>query len=292
MKAVGILWIGLVGLVACGGSPAAAPSHPSPTPTQTGHVTAAGVDRSYVLFRPHSLGSSKPAPLVIALHGYGQSTTGLDAMTNFGDLAKKIGFILVYPQGIDNSWNAGSCCGQNSNNDVAFIKALIDKLVSTEHVDPKRVFATGMSNGGFMAQRLGCELSDHITAVASVSGSLVTESCNPSRAISILEMHGIEDVYVPYQGGMSPGLGSFPPTMSVMKRWVSIDGCATAPAVSQSGKTTTYTWTQCRDGTSVVLNTVAEAGHRWFSPALNPEQPDATGVIWDFFSHSPPLPLM
>jgi polyhydroxybutyrate depolymerase len=168
----------------------------------------------------------------------------MEETSHFDDLATKVGFIVVYPEGIDHSWNAGSCCGQNTTDDVAFIKALIERFVSAEHVDPKRVFATGMSNGGFMAQRLGCELSDQLSAVASVSGSLVTASCNPARAVSVLEMHGLDDFLVPYEGGATQGLGPFPPTMSVMKRWASLDSCALTPAVTQSGKTTTYTWTK------------------------------------------------
>lgn len=290
MKALGLLWAALVGLAACGGSTAAVPSRPSPTPTQIGHITIAGAERTYVLYRPRSLDPTKLAPLVITLHGYSQGTTGIQAMTNFNDLAQKVGFVVAYPQGIASSWNAGSCCGQNDNDDVAFIKALIDRLVTIVHVDPKRVFATGMSNGAAMAHRLGCEASDRIAAVASVSGSLITKSCNPSRAISVLEMHGVADPIVPYQGGEVSGLGSFPPTISVMKRWASLDGCAPEPAVSQSAITTTYTWTQCRDGSRVVLEAIAGAGHRWFGQAGYNEEPDATQVVWTFFSQSPPLP--
>jgi polyhydroxybutyrate depolymerase len=249
-------------------------------------MKVAGIERSYLVFRPPSLDTSKPAPLVVAIHGYGADAMGMEETSHFDDLATKVGFIVVYPEGIDHSWNAGTCCGQNTNDDVAFIKALIERFVSAEHVDPKRLFATGMSNGGFMAQRLGCELSDQLSAVASVSGSLVTASCNPSQAVSVLEMHGLDDFLVPYEGGATRGLGQFPPTMSVMKRWASLDGCAVTPAVTQSGKTTTYTWTKCRDDTNIVLVAIAEAGHKWFRPVFDVDQPDATQVVWDFFSHS------
>jgi polyhydroxybutyrate depolymerase len=284
------LFVLLVGFAACGGSAAPAPSRSSPSPVQRGSITVGGLERTYVLFQPLSLDPKQMVPLVIALHGYTVSATWMEETTHFDALAERAGFVVVYPQGTGNSWNAGTCCGNNNNDDVGFIKALIDKVVRTAHIDPKRVYATGMSNGGFMAQRLACELSAQITAVASVSGSLVTASCAPSRAISVLEIHGTEDQTVPYQGGSIAGIGALPPTMSLMKRWASLDGCATTPALSQSGITTTYTWSPCRDGSSVVLDAVAGGGHSWFGPEAMPGSPDATQVAWTFFSQSPPLP--
>jgi polyhydroxybutyrate depolymerase len=280
----------VVGLVACSGSAAPAPSHSSPSPVQRGSITYGGLERTYVFFQPFSLDPKQVVPLVIALHGYTVGATWMEDTTHFDALAERAGFVVVYPQGTGNSWNAGSCCGNNKNDDVGFFKALIEKLISNAHVDPKRVYATGMSNGGFMAQRLACELSAQITAVASVSGSLVTESCNPSRAISVLEIHGTDDQTVPYQGGSTPGIGVLPQTMSLMRRWAGLDGCAVTPAVSQSGITTRYTWAPCRDGSSVVLDAVAGGGHSWFGPEAMPESPDATQAAWTFFSQSPPLP--
>lgn len=289
-RSLSLLVVGLVGFAACGGPTAPAPSRSSPSPVQRGSITVAGLERTYVLFQPLSLDPKQVVPLVIALHGYTVSATWMEETTHFDALAEKAGFVVVYPQGTGNSWNAGTCCGNNNNDDVGFFKALIDKLVRTANIDPKRIYATGMSNGGFMAQRLGCELSAQITAVASVSGSLVTASCAPSRAISVLEIHGTEDQTVPYQGGSIAGIGALPPTMSLMKRWASLDGCAATPALSQSGITTTYTWTPCRDGSSVVLDAVAGGGHSWFGPDAMPGSPDATQVAWTFFSQSPPLP--
>jgi polyhydroxybutyrate depolymerase len=272
----------------CGGQAAETPAQGSPSPTRIEHLTVAGQQRVYVLYRPPSLDPKQPVPLVIALHGYTVDTTWMEPNTHFDELAKRNGFVVVYPQGINNSWNAGSCCGHNHNDDDAFIKAVIDQLVAGGNIDVKRVFVTGMSNGGAMAQRLACDLADRITAVASVSGSLLVDSCNPSRAISVLEMHGTADSLIPYEGGTTAGLGSFPPTMSVMKRWASLDGCS-APTSTQSGITTNYRWAGCRDGSSVVLDAIAGEDHTWFAPANLPGEPDATQVAWDFFSQAPPL---
>jgi polyhydroxybutyrate depolymerase len=242
------------------------------------------------VYRPISLNANQPAPLVIAMHGYTVDAGWMETTSHFDDLAAKAGFVVVYPQGRSDAWNAGLCCGQDSEDDVTFIKDLVDKLVLLGYVDPKRVFATGMSNGALMAQRLACELADHITAVASVSGSLVTDPCTPSRAISVLEMHGLEDNLVPYEGGKVAGLTTFPPTMSNMQHWATLDGCAAGPAATKEGITTTYTWSSCRDGSTVILDAIAGAGHSWFSPVNQTGEPDASQVVWDFFSHAPPLP--
>jgi polyhydroxybutyrate depolymerase len=276
-------------LAGCGGSTAAATTLASPSPTQIGHVTVGGQSRSYVVYRPLSLARKQTVPLVIALHGYMVDSTWMETTTHYDDLAKTAGFVVLYPQGNSNSWNAGTCCAQNHDDDVGFIRAVIDRLMSIGGIDRARIFVTGMSNGGAMAQRLACELSDRITAVASVSGSLLIDACNPSRAISVMEMHGTLDSLVPFEGGSTRGLGSFPPTMSIMKRWAALDGCAAAPTVTQSGLASLSTWTGCRDGSSVVLDAIAGADHSWFAPENMPGQPDATHVTWDFFSHSPPL---
>jgi polyhydroxybutyrate depolymerase len=285
-----LLVAAMLGLAGCGGSTQAPTALASPSPTQIGHLTFAGQQRSYVVYRPLSLAPKQTVPLVIALHGYMVDSTWMETATHYDDLAKTVGLVVVYPQGNSNSWNAGTCCAQNHDDDVGFMRAVIDRLMSTGGIDHSRVFVTGMSNGGAMAQRLACELSDRITAVASVSGSLLIDSCNPSRAISVMEMHGTLDSLVPFEGGSTRGLGSFPPTMSIMKRWAAADGCAVAPTVTQSGIVTMSTWTGCRDGSSVVLDAIAGADHSWFAPENMPGQPDATHVTWDFFSHSPPLP--
>ena len=292
---------------ACGGSVATATSSPSPgaspirqaTPSsgpsevQQGTVEFAGQARIYTVLRPSSLDPARRAPLVVALHGYTQDSLGLEAMTNFDGEARRAGFVVVYPQGIDDSWNAGTCCGTAQSqkiDDVGFIRVLIDRLVKAGGIDPKRVFVAGLSNGAAMAQRLACALSDRIDAIASVSGALLVSRCKPVRPISVLEMHGTGDAIVPFGGGSYPGLGYFPPAMSTMRRWASLDHCAVTPTVSQVQITKTSTWIGCRDHSRVVLQAIAGAGHGWFGDAgALPDEPDATQAIWAFFSGLPSL---
>jgi polyhydroxybutyrate depolymerase len=283
----------ILGAVACGASVASPKPTATPSAVKQATLTIDGLKRTYLLFRPSTRGSLPPAPLLLALHGYFDDASGMELTTSLDDKAATGGFVVVYPEGIDQSWNAGTCCGdaQSRNiDDVSFIRQLIDRLVHDGYIDPKRVFVTGVSNGGMMAYRLGCELSDRIAAVASVSGALVMGACNPMRPISVLEMHGTEDSVVPFNGGVAVGTTPVPPMTSIMAAWASIDGCATGPTVTQSGITKTTEWTSCRGGAVVVLDAVIGAGHGWFGQVGVLGEPSATKVVWDFFSHLPTRP--
>jgi polyhydroxybutyrate depolymerase len=125
--------------------------------------------------------------------------------------ADQHGFIVAYPQGQNKAWNAGDCCGapqRQGTDDVGFIRAVIDDLASVACVDPRRVYATGMSNGSMMSHRLACELSDRVAAIAGVSGQLGASylpTCNPPRRISIMHIHGTDDRCAPYDGGVTAG---------------------------------------------------------------------------------------
>ena len=266
---------------ACGGTTATPPGHEvqSPSATQEGTLTVSGQARTYLLFRPPSLDADQPAPVVLALHGFTSNAVGMETMTLLDAQAVKSGFVVVYPEGLARSWNAGRCCGDAQSkdiDDVAFISQLIDSLAKDARIDPKRVFVTGMSNGGMMAHRLACEISDRIAAVASVSGGLMVDACHPTRSISILEMHGTADPLVRLDQQLTDG----------MRQWASLDGCAPTPKVSQDGDIATTMWTPCREGVTVMLQAVVGAGHSWFAPNA-PARPGATGVVWDFFSHAP-----
>lgn len=282
---------------ACGSSvatstPSLATASPSPSEIQQATLTIDGQVRSYTVFHPSSLDPSPLFPLVIAIHGYTVDAAWMEATTGFDDQATKSGFVVVYPDGVFQSWNAGSCCGDaplQNVDDVAFVRQLIDRMVSTGHIDPKRVFVTGVSNGGMMAHRLACELSDQITAIASVSGALATNACKPTHPISVLEMHSTGDATVPYAGAFSVPLRlSFPSTLSVMRHWAALDGCTAVPTVTQSAFSTTSTWRGCREGTVIVLDAVNGAVHGWFGcNPCQPGEPDSTSLVWDFFSHVP-----
>lgn len=282
-------WISAVAaaflVMSCGGS-SSGPASPSPG---IGSIKFAGVDRTFIVFRPQGLPKTRPVPLVIAMHGYTSNPAEMETMSNLDQLASEDGFVVVYPAGLGRSWNAGFCCAHNTSDDVGFISALIDRLVADQHIDRTRVLAAGMSNGAMMAQRLGCEIANKITAVLSVSGSLIAYSCGPSRPISVLEVHGDADDLVPLNGGRTLGIGSFPPSLTVMQGWASRDGCAATPNTTDDAAAKTYTWSPCEAGAKVVLVVVKGGAHSWFGPQDQAGEPDASRIGWDFFVHAPAL---
>jgi polyhydroxybutyrate depolymerase len=276
-------------LASCGGSTATPTPSDSPSAVHDRTLTVDGRDRTYRVFAPPSLGSSQTAPLVIALHGLTQDGEAIETWTRFDDEAKASRFIVAYPYGIGNSWNAGGCCGDASAkgvDDVVFISRLLDRLTVDYPIDRTRVFIAGLSNGAMMAYRLACQLSDRIAAAASVAGALVFDDCRPARPVSILEMHGTDDSVVPYAGD-----SAFPSTTSTIQRWVTLDDCGGNPTQSVVGITKTSTWIGCRGGTVVRFDTVVGGPHTWFGrvdPNTLPGEPNATKVIWDFFQNLAP----
>lgn len=265
---------------ACGSTTAAQPS-PTPTRAQLETITSGGQQRNYYVLRPPN--KTGRLPLVVALHGSTQSPQGLEFRTKLDAEAVAAGFAVVYPRGISLEWNSGGDQQAANVDDVGFIRAVIDHMVATSQADPKHVFVTGISSGAEMAHRVACELSDRVAAVASVSGDLGIAACNPTQPVSIVEIHGTLDPFVPMEGDP---LQNLPPTMSTMNRWVQIDGCAPAPTVSQDGIATTTAWSGCRGGTTVVLVAITGAGHTfWLEPISG--QPDINQLIWNFFSRAP-----
>lgn len=277
-------------LTACGSSATGSGTAASPTPTGPQHavLNVGGVERDYYIFAPPN--HKGLLPLVLALHGYGGSAAGLEGNTRLDDEATKNGFVVVYPEGISRSWNAGNCCGAAQSkkvDDVAFIEQLINRLEHDYGIDAKRVFVAGLSNGAMMAYRVGCEISDRVLAIASVSGTMAIADCHPSRPISVLEMHGTDDSSIPYAGGVDTLGVTGPAVEAVIKGWAMRDGCVGTPSQIQSGITKTSVWSGCNAGTTVRLDAVVGGHHTWFGSPIDPVpgEPDASAVIWEFFSH-------
>ena len=274
--------VAALGLVACGGSTA----QPKTSPVQHGAISVDGESRGYRVFRPPAL-RSRPAPLVVLLHGCLPGANGEEVASalKFDNEASSAGFVAVYPDGVNGCWNAGHCCG--TANDIGFIRALLDRLVKELPIDRSRIFVTGVSGGAAMAYRLACELSSQITAIASVSGGSSPDvPCRPARPVSVLEMHGSDDSRLPYDGG---GDLNVTPILAVVQRWVELDGCVGKPNLVQSGITKSSTWARCKAGSVVRLDTIVGGRHTWFGCSVPPcdpvpGEPDATAVVWSFFS--------
>jgi polyhydroxybutyrate depolymerase len=230
-----------------------------------------GLSRTYLVHVP----AGRPTGLVVNLHGGGSTGAQEERLTNF-DAADADGFVVVYPDGIDNNWADGRGASEPDRrgvDDVGFLAALAGKLQNEYGIDPGHVFATGMSNGGFMSNRLGCDRADVFAAVAPVSGTLgAGVSCNPSRPVAVLEVHGTADPLVPFDGGTMRGRGGTSDIVSapaMVERWRSADGCQGTPAAETLPSTGDGTVvhrsasTPCAAGTAVVFYQVDDGGHTW-----------------------------
>jgi polyhydroxybutyrate depolymerase len=269
-----------------------------------------GITRSYVLRTPAKrLRPDAPVPLVLVLHGGGGNAPNAEQMTGFTEKARREGFIVAYPEGSGRlktsllTWNVGHCCGyamENNVDDVGFIRALIDELSRRYPVDPRRIYVTGMSNGGMMTHRLGIELSDRVAAIAPVVATVFGDEKKPPHAVSALMINGSLDENVPPAGGAPGGRGTQAwdgtPTRPALEQgtfWASNDSCKPDATKSDTKAWTRWLYT-CPTGTSVELYLVKDNGHAW--PGGKPgsrrgDRPskslDATDVIWDFFkAHS------
>ena len=269
----------LVTALALGASAATAAS--SGTVTR-GSVQVDGQTRTYRVFVPTR--PKKPAPLVLVFHGGFGTGARVAGQTGFDAEAEKRGFIAVYPDGLGRAWNAGPCCGAPSRlnvNDVGFVAKLLDRLGRQYSIDKRRIYATGISNGGLFSYRLACELSSRIAAAAPVAATLVS-SCSPKKPVSILHIHGLEDENIPFEGGQGTrGVVEleWPPVEQGIERWRKLDGCPAAGAATMGPVIVMTVWTPCRSGTEIRLVTIAGAGHTWPKAPYN-----ATSEIWRFFA--------
>ncbi len=163
-------------------------------------LTLPGQQREYILHVPKNYKSGVPHPVVFAFHGLGETARTMEEDSGLSEKADKSNFIVVYPNGTGTkgSWNAGSCCEGNTSDDIEFVKVLIKDVSTKLNVEPKRIYATGMSNGGMLVNRVACEMADTIAAVASVAGTLVFNGGAPSRSIPVMHIHGKSDRIVPY----------------------------------------------------------------------------------------------
>lgn len=264
-----------------------------------------GEKRSYLLHVPAGLDAKRAVPLVLLFHGGFGTGKGMQEMTGMDEIADREGFITIYPDGEARAWNAGECCGRPQRrdvDDVGFVRALIEKARAELPVDPRRVYAAGMSNGAMFVHRVGCELSDMVAAIGTVSGTIRVANCPTERPVPIIHFHGTADKRVPWEGGtgensLSGVHTSVPDTIS---GWQRRDGCSDkSEVVAVHGQVSCESYAPCRDGADVVLCTVRAGGHQWpggepvWEKKLGPMTTDisASKAIWDFFkAHPMPAP--
>jgi polyhydroxybutyrate depolymerase len=267
-------------------------------------LTDQGISRSYYLHMPSAaMASRTPLPLVIGLHGGRTDSDRFAKTTEFNSLADQEGFTMAYPAGVNRHWNDGrDSTNLSTQSDMAFISAMIDDIKRDHALDGRRIYATGISNGGFMAQRLACELSNKIAAVASVAATLaapIAQQCHPNRSVPILMINSPVDGFVPWQGGtMTKGEGGTIVSVPDMVNFWRTNNRCSSQAIAQPLKAT------IQDGTAVTITRYAGAqsnsdvlfvkidggGHTWPGGAQQPawlvgkttQNLNATRFIWDF----------
>jgi len=270
-----------------------------------------GQERRYLLHVPPGYRPGQPMPVVLNFHGGAGFPQAQVDLTSMNRTADREGFIVVYPfgSGILKSrfltFNAGSCCGfarDRAVDDVELVRELVEDLSRVVCIDRRRVYATGHSNGGMLAHRLGCELADEIAAVASVAGPIGLTGCHPARPVPVLHIHGTADQCAPYEGGpgASRNAGKFRSVEETRRIWLSADGCSgDAETIYAKGSVRCLRWSRCAGDAEVVVCTVEGGGHAWPGAAEYPSERicggtlvhdfDANSFIWDFFSrHSLP----
>lgn len=263
-------------------------------------IYVGGIYRTYRLYVPTIYTGATARPLILNLHGYTSNALQQQQYSNFKPIADTANFIMVYPQGTKDAsnqpyWNAGFSSTQV--NDIGFLSALIDSLDLTYNINLNRVYSTGMSNGGFMSHTLACELSNRITAIASVTGSIFTtqygSNCHPTRPVPVMQIHGTSDATVPYAGNMSQGMM---PIDSVVKYWVTKNNCNPTATFSNVPNSSTtdgctaehYRYSGGNLGSTVELYKIIGGGHTWpgfpFGGVGTNMDINASKEIWRFFS--------
>lgn len=312
---VGVLVVAVLATAGCArtSTPSVRPAAEPVGATLTRTIrTADGRERTYRLYVPASLPADTPAPLLIALHGGTGSGRQFQETSGFDGLGEANGFLVAFPDGIGvgpngtalRTWNGGSCCGPAAAqrvDDVAFVDQLLDDVAVQYPVDPQRTFAAGHSNGGILAYRLACELSDRIVAIGLQAGSLGIDRCSPTQPVSVFQLHGTADRNHPIEGGVgSDSIAgvSFRSARDSVQMLATANGCTVAPASTTDTPNpdlTTITWAGCEGGVEVVLATVDGASHAWMghpSPRPRPgNEPypdlDASLAVWSFLAAHP-----
>lgn len=241
------------------------------TPGDTEETIAVdGTNRTYLLHVPANL--KKPAPLVLVFHGGGGHARNMPNFTKFDQLADQDGFVVAYPESYNKSWN--DTRGLSPADDVGFIRVVIEHLKRKWNIDSKRIYATGISNGGFFSQRLACDMADQFAAVASVAATMpetLVPVCKPSRPISVMFMHGTKDPLVHIDGGtILRDRGRNVSLAEASSFWRKFDQTSSKPETEDiadraSDGTSVHkdAYKDGKQGTEVVVYTIEGGGHTW-----------------------------
>jgi len=272
-------------------------------------LTVDGNARRFIIYLPEGYNNAGAMPMIFVIHGGSGTPEGMINIANFKLISEREKVVLVYPAGIQNNWNDGrpTTPNQLGINDVGFFNQMCDYLINNYSVDSTRIYATGISNGGFMSSRLGCELSDRIAAIAvdaaTMEANTIAPNCNPGRPVPAIYIHGSSDPLVPFTGGVMTAGGTAGGTVlshfQAIDKWVTINHCNTAPVVTDlpdianDGTTVKQrVFSGGTDGSEVVSYVILNGGHTWpqgyqYLPEAiigkTCQDMNACEVIWAFF---------
>ncbi|QDU61106.1 Oxidized polyvinyl alcohol hydrolase precursor [Planctomycetes bacterium Pan216] len=274
-------------------------------------VSVDGRKRFALVHVPPQAKKGQPLPLVLAFHGAATNAHIMANLTEFNAKADKEGFIVAYPNGTGRTpwvgtWNAGRCCGHASKegiDDVGFVETLLDRLAQRVSVDPRRIYATGISNGAMMSYRLACELPERIAAIAPVSGPIVTDECPPGRPVPVMHFHGTKDHFAPYDVSKNKlsrlaGLRSVDDTIAL---WVERNDCERKPTetklpdrVDDGTRVTRFIYVPKKGDGDVILYRIEGGGHSWPGGTRDAKilgktsrEISANDLMWAFFKGHP-----
>ncbi len=270
-------------------------------------LTFDGLQRDYRLHVPPAAASGNPLPLILNLHGATQNGLLEEIQSGMDASADQDGYLVAYPDGTriakvltpdpvakqaQYGWNAGHCCGlpvTRHINDIGFLEQVIADIARRTPTDLRRVYMTGISNGGMMAYAMAAEASDHVAAISSVSGQVELPTIHPTRPVPTLEFHSVNDPIAKWSGvpNKDPKL-----RLSVMQgidQWVRADGCQPGPvtgatvvgaagSISAGETATPVTYQHCRGGSEVSLWRFTGSGHVWPGSTLN-TGPKSTWIL-------------
>lgn len=261
------------------------PLQPLSPGDETREIVVGDMGRTYTWHIPSTYFGTSPVSLVLDFHPMDLGPEWEQSNSGFRELSDQEGFIVVWPHGVDTTWNLGPCCtASRTVDDLAFARAIVRQLSTHACIDPRRVYAVGTSIGAGMAYYLACQESEVFAAVAASSWDLLRDSdvaCQPSRPVSEISFRGTDDTIVPYAGGATSPPGHPDMSMEVVgaeatfEKWASLDNCVGTPSTADANGCSTYS--DCQDGAEVTLCSISGAGQT---------TGDAT-LAWGFLKRHP-----
>jgi polyhydroxybutyrate depolymerase len=268
-----------------------------------------GLTREYLVQVPPQYRAGTAWPLVLSFHGGGgnMEIQANDRYYGLVSYAREAGYVIVFPNGFSRlrsgklaTWNAGLCCGQareRNVDDVGFVRAVVADVRRRLDIDPRRIYAQGMSNGGMLSYRLACEMADTFAAIAAVAGTDGSPACSPSRPVPVLHIHARDDDRVLFNGGSGSASATHADFVSVPEtaaKWSRLNGCLAQPRrVLEVPGAWCETRAPCREGSEVQLCVTETGGHAWpggrkvLGGQAGSDAIAANDVIWRFFSRHP-----